>query len=79
MRSVAEAKLAPQTVPHGMIHWQERDVAGAERADKSALVSVNGPSGIEVGVGGVGIGVESSEVGGYPEGVVVIKFGSNIC
>lgn len=62
-----------------MIHWQERDVAGAERADKSALVSVNGPSGIEVGVGGVGIGVESSEVGGYPEGVVVIKFGSNIC
>lgn len=79
LRSVVEAKLAPQTVPQGMIHWHAREVEGAEMADRRALVSVSGPSGGEVGVGGVGMGVESMDAGAYPEGAFVVKFGISIC
>jgi len=64
LRSVAEAKLAPHTVPQGIIHWQAREVGGADTADNRALVSLSAPSDIGVGVGGVGRCVDSIGVGG---------------
>ena len=37
-RSAPVAKEAPQTVPQGMIHWQDRDVLGMSMAERRSCV-----------------------------------------
>src|SRR6201999_2333408 len=49
-RSVPVAKEAPQTVPHGMSHWHEREVLGADTAERRSCVSFKGSVGETKGV-----------------------------
>lgn len=66
LRSVPVAKLAPQTVPQGMIHWQAREVLGAftakSRSDVVLKASLGGSVEV-IGLGsGFGVAVKSMEL-----------------